>query len=205
MGNDGVHEVDYALWGLGVTSQPTSVSGVGGIYYFKDDREWADTMQVSIEYPGAPKKMFIYEQRLWSTSYPFNVDAGAEFFGTKGKMFLSKRGKFEVRDENKARVDVQLDSTTKADVADNQRNWIDCIKTGSTPNASIDVAHRTTTAIHLGNIATRLGRTVRFDPETQQIVGDKEATVMLARKYRDGGHWSVPKVPEVIQTAEVKS
>ncbi len=194
MGNDGVHELDYAMWGLGVDRQPSTISAVGGIYYFKDDREWADTMQVSLEYPGDPTKLLIYEQRLWSTSYPFNVDAGAEYFGTKGKMFLSKRGKFEVFDDDKKRIDVKLDGSVKSEVADNQRNWVDCIKTGSVPNASIDVAFRTAAAIHLGNISTRLGRTIKLDPKTEKIMDDKEATAMLSRKYRDGGHWSVPKM-----------
>jgi predicted dehydrogenase len=85
MGNDGVHELDYALWGLGVDSQPSAVSGSGGVYYFDDDREWADTMQVTLEYAGngEQRRMLIYEQRLWSTSYPYNVDAGAEYYGTR--------------------------------------------------------------------------------------------------------------------------
>jgi predicted dehydrogenase len=192
MGNDGVHELDYALWGLGVETHPATISGVGGIYHFKDDRQWPDTMQVSLEYPGDPTKLLIYEQRLWSKSYPFNVDAGAEYFGTKGRMFLSKRGKFEVRDDSNARVDIKLDGSVAADVGDNEQNWIDCIQSGSKPNAPIEVAHRTAAAIHLGNISTRLGRTLRFDPATEQILGDEQATAMLSRKYRAGGHWSVP-------------
>lgn len=194
MGNDGVHEIDYALWGLGAEGHPTKVSAGGGIYYFQDDREWPDTMQVSIEYPGDRKKMLIYEQRLWSTAYPFNVDAGAEYFGTKGRMFLSKRGKFEVRNDSNDRLDIKLDGSVKAEVADNQRNWIDCIKSSGTPNAPIEAATRTTTAIHLGNIATRLGRTLSFDGENESIVDDAEANAMLKRKYRADGHWSVPKM-----------
>ncbi|TWU27512.1 Gfo/Idh/MocA family protein [Bythopirellula polymerisocia] len=194
MGNDGVHELDYAMWGLGVENHPSTVSSVGGIYYFKDDREWADTMQVSLEYPGDPTKLLIYEQRLWSTSYPFNVDAGAEYFGTKGRMFLSKRGKFEAFDDDKKRIDVKLDASVKSEVSDNQRNWVDSIKTGSMPNAPIDAAFRTAAAIHLGNISTRLGRTIKFDPKSEKIVGDEEATAMLSRKYRKEGHWSVPKM-----------
>ena len=199
MGNDGVHELDYALWGLGVTEHPSAVSAVGGIYHFDDDRQWPDTMQVSFEYAGDPskgtgRKLLIYEQRLWSTSYPYNVDAGAEFFGAKGKMFLSKRGKLEVFDENKKRVDVKVDGTVKSEVSENQRNWVDCIKSGSVPNAPIDAAHRTATAIHLGNISTLLGRTIRFDPQNEAVLDDAEATTMLGRKYRDGGHWSVPKM-----------
>ncbi len=196
MGNDGVHELDYALWGLGVTQQPTSIAATGGIYYFDDDREWADTMQVSLEYAGAGKnarpRMLIYEQRLWSTSYPYNVDSGAEYYGTKGKMFLSKRGKIDVFDDAKQRIKVELDGNIRSAVNANQRNWIDCIKSGAVPNAPIDVAHRTVSAIHLGNISTRLGRTLKFDPDREIIIDDEEATSMLTRKYRAGGHWSVP-------------
>jgi len=197
MGNDGVHELDYAMWGLGVDSQPNSVSGTGGIYYFNDDREWADTMQVSLEYPGEGdrKKMLIYEQRLWSTSYPYNVDAGAEYFGTKGKMFLSKRGKIDVFGEDKKRIKIDIDGkSVKSEVAENQQNWVDCIKSGETPNAPIDAAFRTAAAIHLGNISTQLGRTVRFDAKNESIIDDTEANSMLARQYRDEGHWSVPSM-----------
>jgi len=196
MGNDGVHELDYTLWGLGVHEQPSTVSGLGGIYHFDDDREWPDTMQVTLEYPGegGKKKMLIYEQRLWSTSYPYNVDAGAEFFGSKGKMFLSKRGKFEVFGDDKKRMKIELDGQIMPDVALNQQNWIDCIKSRATPNAPIDAAHRTATAIHLGNISTQLGRTIRFNPENETILDDQEATSMLSRKYRKEGHWSVPSM-----------
>jgi len=196
MGNDGVHELDYALWGLGVDTHPTAVSGTGGVYYFDDDREWADTMQVTLEYAngGDQPRMLIFEERLWSTSYPYNVDAGAEYYGTKGKMFLSKRGKIEVFGDDKKRIKVELDGSVKSVVAENHQNWVDCIKNGGTPNAPIDVAFRTAAAIHLGNISTRLGRTIRFDPQNEEIIDDQEATYMLSRKYRKGGHWSVPSI-----------
>ena len=171
---------------------------MGGIYHFDDDREWADTMQVALEYPGdgsvGDRRLLIYEQRLWSTSYPYNVDAGAEYYGTKGKMFLSKRGKFEVYDDSKKRVKIELDGSVKPEVAENQQNWVDCIKSGETPNSPIDAAFRTAAAIHLGNISTRLGRTLRFDPQNETIIHDQEATAMLSRKYREDGHWSVPSM-----------
>ena len=103
LGNDGIHEFDYALWGLGVETHPSLVSAAGGKYFFDDDQQFPDTQQVTFEYPGDDKvgnrRMLIFEQRLWSTTYPYNVDSGAEYFGTKGKMFISKRGKFEVRGE----------------------------------------------------------------------------------------------------------
>ena len=44
----------------------------------------------------------------------------------------------------------------------------------------------------LGNLATRLGRSLQIDPETHQVIGDDEANAMLARKYREG-HWAIPE------------
>lgn len=196
VGNDGIHELDYALWGLGVETHPAVVSAAGGKYFFDDDQQFPDTMQVTFQYPGDGKvgnrRMLIYEQRLWSTTYPFNVDSGAEYIGTTGRMFLSKRGKFEIQGERNRPLDVKLDSVPKADVRQNFQNWIDCIKGSGVPNANIEIAHRTATAAHLANIAVRLGRTIQFDPAQERIMGDDEAKAMLTRKYRKGGHWGIP-------------
>jgi hypothetical protein len=46
--------------------------------------------------------------------------------------------------------------------------------------------------VHLGNIACRLGRTLRFDAAAERIIGDAEAHALLTRAYRDG-HWAVPR------------
>jgi predicted dehydrogenase len=197
IGNDGIHELDYALWGLGVETHSSVISATGGKYFFNDDQQFPDTMQVTFEFPGDGKvgsrRMLIYEQRLWSTTYPYNVDCGAEFIGTKGQVFLSKRGKFEIRGERNRPLDVKLDGMPKSETRQNLENWIDCIRTGGAPHANIEIAHRTTTAAHLANIAVRLGRTIRFDPAQERITGDDEANAMLTRHYREGGHWGIPK------------
>ena len=197
LGNDGCHEFDLAMWGLGVDSHPRIVSAAGGKYFFDDDQQFPDTAQVALEWPGDGKprsrKMLVYEQRLWSTTYPFNVDSGVEFFGNKGRMFLSKRGKFEVRGERNAPIAVKVEGSMEAKVPYNQENWISCIRSGETPNANIEIAHRTAAAAHLGNIAVRLSRSLKFDPATEQILDDSEATALLSRKYRADGHWAIPR------------
>jgi predicted dehydrogenase len=196
LGNDGIHEFDYALWGLGVKTHPTIVSAAGGKFFFDDDQQFPDTQQVAFTYDGDGKtrshRMFVYEQRLWSTNYPFNVDSGAEYFGTKGKMFISKRGKFEVRGADNKPMNIKLDGPPKTEFSENHQNWLDCIATSKLPNANIDVAVQTATAAHLANIATRLQRTLRFDAVSERIIGDDEANSLLRRTYRDGGHWGVP-------------
>jgi len=192
MGNDGVHDIDYARWGLGVETHPSSVSATGGKYFFDDDQEFPDTQQVSFEYPGnAPhsQRMLIYEQRLWSTNYPHNVDSGVEFYGTKGQMFLSRRGKVAVFGNRNQRIRIDItpeEQNAEKHVAD----FLDCIRTGRRPNGEIELGHLTASLCHLGNIATRLGRSLQFNPDTEQIIGDPEADALVSRKYRD--HWGTP-------------
>ena len=97
IGNNDVHDIDYASWGLDVETQPSFVTTVGGRYIYDNGAEFADTQQVNFEYPvkkqPSQKLMLIYEDRLWSTNYPHNRDAGVEYYGTKGQMFLTRRGK----------------------------------------------------------------------------------------------------------------
>ena len=69
----------------------------------------------------------------------------------------------------------------------------DAIRTGRKPNADVGTAHLSVALVHLGNLACRLGRSLRVDPKAETIVGDDEAKAMLTRRYRKGGHWGVPK------------
>ena len=58
-------------------------------------------------------------------------------------------------------------------------------------NADIELGHHSATACHLGNVASRLKRTLFFDGKNEQIVGDEEANTLLTRKYRKD-HWAAP-------------
>jgi predicted dehydrogenase len=195
MGNDGVHDIDYARWGLGVEVHPSKVSALGGKYYFDDDQEFPDTQQVAFEYlgkDGAKPRMLIYEQRLWSTNYPgsYNCDSGAEFYGTNGRMFLSRRGKIQVIGPDNRPIDVAVPGVEQ-DTESHIANFLDCARTGAPPNADAEIGHLSSALSHLGNIATRLGRGFAFDGDKEQIVGDEEANALLKREYRS--HWGTPK------------
>ena len=61
-----------------------------------------------------------------------------------------------------------------------QADFLASIRTGKAPNAEIGVGFVSTALCHLGNIATRLGRTLKFDPSSETFVGDDEAQ-QLAR------------------------
>lgn len=194
MGNDGVHDIDYTRWGLGVDTHPTKVSALGGKFFNDDDQEFPDTQQVSFEYPGNGKpgqrRLLIYEQRLWSTNYPHNVDSGAEFYGTSGQMFLSRRGKIQVIDAQNKPKELAVKPQPQDDVA-HVRNFLAAIREGAQLNADALTGHLSTSLCHLGNIATRLGRSLTFDPDREHIVGDEEADRLVRREYRD--HWGRPE------------
>ncbi len=65
------------------------------------------------------------------------------------------------------------------------RNFIDCVISKEEPIAPAEVAHRSITISHLGNIAMLLGReSLKWNPDTEQIIGDPEASAMLSRPYR---------------------
>jgi hypothetical protein len=133
----------------------------------------------------------IFEMRLWSKNYPMNCDAGVEFYGTNGKMFLSKRGKLVITDE-KNEITHQEDATAQGRW-EHFDNFAGAIGSGARPSADIEEAHRSVALVHLANIAIRVGRSLDFDAESEEIVGDAEATELLSRPYRQGGHWAIPQ------------
>lgn len=194
MGNDGVHDLDYTRWGLGVDVHPSRISANGGKFFFNDDQEFPDTQQVTFEYPGAgapgDRRLLIYEQRLWSTNYPHNCDSGAEFYGTKGQMFLSRRGKIEIRTDRNAVLEAEIKPEPQNDAA-HVRNFCDAIRAGAKLNADALTGHLSSSLCHLGNIATLLGRSLDFDPKTERIAGDDQANALLRRPYRE--HWGTPR------------
>jgi len=68
------------------------------------------------------------------------------------------------------------------------RNFLDCVKSRETTLTPCEVAHRSATPGHLGQIAMLLGRKIRFNPETEEILGDPIATRMLGRPMRSPWH-----------------
>lgn len=138
------------------------------------------------------KRQFIFELRIWSPNYPHNVDSGAEYYGTRGTMFLSKRGKLEILDEKNKPITAQPKNPPQLPPG-HAADFLDAIKTGRTPNADIEVGHLSSSLVHLGNLAMRVGRSLQFDPRTEQIIGDRQANELLSHKYRKGGHWAIPR------------
>jgi predicted dehydrogenase len=195
MGNDGVHDLDIARWGLGVETHPSRVSALGGKYFFDDDQQFPDTQYVAFEYgsagPGKRPKQLVFEQRIWSPYVQEGHENGNAFYGTNGMLVLGKSGGWQLfgpRNEPRERMSGRPDGPA------HHRNFLDCLKSGERPNADIEIGHLSASLCHLGNIATRVGRVLHFDPATEQVTGDgqDQAEALIRREYRTG-HWAIPQ------------
>ena len=64
------------------------------------------------------------------------------------------------------------------------RNFLDCVASRGRPVADIEEGHLSTALCELGNISQKLGRSLTWDAEKEQVVGDEEANKLLRREYR---------------------
>jgi hypothetical protein len=67
---------------------------------------------------------------------------------------------------------------------EHKRDFLDAIKSRRPPIADVEEGHQVATACHLANLSLRLGRKLRWNPQTEEIIGDPEAAAQLVRPYR---------------------
>lgn len=195
-GNDGVHELDIARWGLGVSGLPTTVGAAGGKYVYDDDQEFPDTMSVVFEYPGAStencSKQLHFEMRLWSKDSPYGIDNGVELIGARGRLVLGKRGVCRWFNDRGEELVVESPVIEGTSLKPHFENFVRAITDGETPHADALTAHESASLSHLANLSCRVHRPLHLDPASEQILNDEEANALLGRTYRD--HWATPQI-----------
>jgi predicted dehydrogenase len=180
IGNNGIHGVDVARWGLGVDG-PTQVTSGGGKYIFDDDQEVPDTQIVTWEF--SEKCVIQWEHRMWSKHPTEGSGFGIAWYGDKGTMVIGDKG-WKIEDlDPKAPALAKSEGPSKDGMTAHVQNFLDCIKSGQKPNADIEIGHLSTRLCHLGNIAHRTGRKLTFDPATETFPGDPAANALLSREY----------------------
>ena len=191
IGNQGIHEMDIARWGLGV-KYPTHVSAMGGHFMFDDDQQTPNTMVANFEFnEGGKKKFLVFEVRHWITNHEAGIGEGVKhkdpntvgniFYGSKGYLAIDGYGQYKTwlgRD--------QEPGPARNEGGNNWVNFIEAVRSRkqSDLNAPIEEGYMSTVLVHLANISYRLGRTLEFDAEHLTCKGDPEATAMFTRQYR---------------------
>lgn len=181
LGNNGIHCVDVARWGLNIDPDtPVKVVAGGGKYLFNDDQETPDTQIVTWEYPNT---CLVYEHRIW-TDHPTDGSLfGISFHGEKGTLVIDGHG-WRVEDG-----DSKAGGKGGLDQAAHTQNFLDCVKSRKEPNADVEQLHLSTRLCHLGNIAYRTGKKLTFN-SVEERFSDAAADALLSREY--GSRFEVP-------------
>lgn len=188
-GNDGVHDLDIARWGLGMETHPNRISALGGKYVFDDDQQFPDTQYVAFEFDiGGRKRQLIYEQRIWSPYVQEGYENGNAFYGTNGMMILGKQIGWQLFGPKNTLIE---EARGSLNLARHHQDFLDCIREVKPAKANAEIGHYSAALAHFANIATRMGETLRFDPLGEQFMGNAIANQMLTRSYRED-HWAVP-------------
>jgi predicted dehydrogenase len=173
LGNNGIHMLDVTRWLLGLEA-PVRMTSAGGKFYYDDDQQTPDTMVAAFDFAGTT---VLWEHRIWSRTGLAGEPFGVMLYGEKGTLVFDRKG-WHVEDGITA-----SDRGAEAE-RPHLRNFLDCVRSGKRPNADIEEGHKSTRLCHLGNIAYRLGRALRFDAANETLVGDAEANGLLGRSYR---------------------
>ena len=188
MGNWGVHYLDAIRWVLGEEA-PASVSAHGGRFAIDDDRTVPDTLETIFEF--ASGRLAIFGQ-YEASGNPTLRTGEIEFRGTLGTAYSAERN-FEFIAERPGQFQKPIPRTTPVRVASRDgdlttqhaRNFLDCIVSRARPNADVEIGHRSTTFIHLANIALATRARLDWDTKAERVTNHPPANDLLDYEYRE--------------------
>ena len=209
IGNQGVHQIDVARWGLGLKF-PNKISAIGGHFMFDDDQQTPNTLNCAFEYhiPNGKPKMIEFEVRHWMTNNEAEIGTPAlgvplpkrapnapklgplsGSHNTVGDIFYGSKGYMSMGDEDADTYRTWLGRNHEPGPTEHQggshfANFIDCVRSRRAKDLHAPIQEGVISAglMQLANVSYRVGRTLHFDPETQKVIGDHEANLLL----RDG-------------------
>lgn len=190
--NNGTHEIDLARWGLGI-DYPLRVNSVGGRYRYNDDWETPDTQIITFECEKGAS--VVWEGRSCNGSLVEGADRGVIFYGDNGTMRTGNDGYaiYDLDDKLLREVKPELvvdgrNTVSPSAILDNPHieNFLSCVRSGGTPNADVEIGHKSTLWVQLGNIAQRVGKSLNIDQKNGHILSDTEAGKLWGREYEQG-------------------
>jgi hypothetical protein len=185
LGNQGIHEMDKARWGLNKNALPNSVHSVGGRFGYIDDGQTANTQICLFDYGDCE---LIFEVRGWPSVSPFpgkeSPKAGRVPRNFVGNVWYGSEG-FLVCPSYTSGVAYSNDGEVIArfsDGGDHYGNFVQAVRSRNAEslNADIEEGHLSSALCHLGNISYRLGNPTPFGTKAHPF-GDKEANETMDR------------------------
>jgi predicted dehydrogenase len=195
-----VHMLDAVRWMLNL-GWPTRISSQGGILVQKEAiANTPDTQIATFEFPEFP---VIWTHRTWGTAPDPQYPWGGTIYGEKGTLKFSVMGydfipvdksatpihkdvTYELEEYPEDKTEKDLERHVAPAIRYHMKDLLRAIAERGRPVSDIEEGHISTASCILANIALKTGRTLQFDPARHIVVGDEEATRMLARPYREG-------------------
>jgi predicted dehydrogenase len=180
------HHGDIAHWGMGTElTGPSEISGYGE---FPDkDAVWnsCTRYRITAQYPDDVTMIIAGGHN--------DIKGGTKWIGTEGWVHVNRGNSFESSnaswaDSRKLPEDKRKVKLYESD--NHHRNFLDCVKSRKPTITPVEVAHHSAIPGHLGLIAMLVGRKIKWNPKKEVIVGDSEASKLLARDYRKP--WKFP-------------
>ena len=181
LGNQGIHQMDIARWGLGEMNLGKSVTSYGGRFVHSDAGETANT-QVSIHELARGKRL-VFEVRGLTTDDHMGAKVGAIFYGTEGHLVITGYGGGIVLDLQGKPTGVQF---SEGDDSQHFANFIKAVRSRNYLDLNADIldGHLSSALCHLGNISYRLGAPALIGEGVKKFEGDIEALETLERFQR---------------------
>jgi predicted dehydrogenase len=185
IGDDGIHDLDMAAWGLGVDTLPKQVTARGGRMMLKRHAsEYPDNLNVTYEYPDG--RLLVYENYPFTPYGMHGFDNGNVFYGTDGYMIFSRRGAFSVFLGNKGKPGPTEGRELRGNngYVEHMADFLSAVRNRTPTRAPAETAHRSCALVHLGEIAFRTQGRLDFDAATQRFVDCDAANRLLTKQYR---------------------
>lgn len=170
LGNQGIHQMDIARWGLGADDIGYGVVSYGGRLGYEDAGETANT-QVSIhEYPGG--KRIVFEVRGLETPKLRDVGVGVIFYGTEGDVVIPSYSGGVAFDPKGNEIAKFHGGGDKLHFG----NFVEAVLSRDPKKLNADIleGHRSSALCHLANISYRLGEMVTGAEAAERLASDKE-------------------------------
>ncbi len=185
LGNQGIHQMDLARWGIDKHELPKSVQSAGGRFGYKDDGETPNTLTTTFEFDDCELQ---FEVRGLVTNDELKVKIGDVFYGTEGILAITSYQNWQTYfpSKVKGKVNELEPGPSGGGGGDHYANFVQAVRARDRKilNADIEEGHLSSAYCHLGNIAYRLGRKLHVNPTTETFVNDSEADAYLTRPYR---------------------
>ena len=184
----GIHHIDSAQWGNGTDhTGPIEIEGTG---VFPEDGLTDTALEWKVEHKYANGVKMIHmdgkalSRRAPQFSFHKHRGEGILFIGSEGRVFVSRTSPLDAYPKSLLKSTIGPNEIHLPKSNNHYRSFVDCVKTGRETISPIEASVRSDIICHLDDIAIRLGRKIRWDPETEVCINDEQANRMLTRPMR---------------------